>query len=148
MTGVLLQTTDEGLRNASSGVVNSFGDASGLMPAVFVTCVILFAVLGSARVYRWALNASNVFTASLAYAAKGVVTAVFLAATLGPLYYLSTLDSQVQWLALKALGGLIVAYALLVLLGALGEAGWTLLNNRHEDVTGHTLSDKLSTEDD
>jgi hypothetical protein len=133
------------LVNASSGLAGT-NSAGSLLAVGGVVILLVLGIVGSQTVYRAVLAGSSRFAQSLEYAIKGVATALFLGIISAPLYLLSQLDGQSRVMAGKIIGGLLVAYGGLVVLGFIGEKAWGVLNRRHERATGHTLSERLATD--
>jgi hypothetical protein len=132
----MVGTTTVGLKNATAGMTNGFGDATPLLPLVLVVILGAVAVASSARLYRQLLRTRWGLRRAADLALKGVLTAIPLVAVALPAYVFVNADAQTQGLALRALGAMVALVGGLVVLGYAGEQLWTLIKQRHIEATG------------
>lgn len=132
--------------NATMDVTNSVGDAWSIAPVVGLVLVAVLGVLASQTLYQYAVKSGHWFGKSLGYAFKGVLTTVALGVVVAPLYALSQIPQESQVLAGKIVGGMLLAYVVLVALGYIGEQVWILLNKRHQQATGQSISQRFASE--
>lgn len=145
MSLILSTANNSTLANVSSGMAiqngfaNSFGLVGPVLLVVFATLVIglFIGMLQSLKVYDRIWRVIESFGRSVEYALKGVVTAVVIGLIVGPIYFISQMDSQTQGMVAQAIGLVIAGYVGLVALGYLGDKVWQRIVSQHEDATGH-----------
>jgi len=134
------------LANATSSLTNSVGSAWGMAPIVGLVLIAVLGILASQTLYHYAVKSGHWFGKSLGYAFKGVLTTLAIGVIVAPLYALSQIPQESQVLAGKIVGGLILAYLGLVVLGYIGEKVWVLLNKRHHEATGQSLAQRFKSD--
>lgn len=125
------------LAASSDGLMSGFASMTELLPVLLVVVAAIITIAFSQRAYRCVLNASSVFAASVEYAIKGVVTAIFIGIIALPIYLLGQTTPSQRSLVAMAVGVIIVGYAGLVVLGIIGDRIWANVVARHQEATGH-----------
>jgi uncharacterized membrane protein YeaQ/YmgE (transglycosylase-associated protein family) len=145
MNGLILlaEYNNSTINNASASITGGFGNSMQLVPPVLVVLVgalivgVMIPLLQSLTAYEWVLSAIESVGRSVNYAIKGVITAVIIGAVFGPVYYLSTVDSETQGVLLEVIAFLVGGYLGLVALGYIGDYVWQRIGDQHEAATGH-----------
>lgn len=140
---VAQQTTPE-FANASSDLASSFGSSGAVLALFLVIALVIVGLISSVQFYRWALEATGRFAASIEYALKGVLTAIVIAVFAAPFYLISTIDPGTRRTVAMAVAGLLIAYGGLVILGVIGEAAWRRIVAQHEAATGRHPLERFS----
>lgn len=118
----VIQTTPDGLANASSDVTSSFASANelgGVLIAILWVLVIM-GLLAAARNSEWfgrILDAMGVFATSIYYAIHGLAAVTSLVVLAAPVYLLATADPSTKSTVGKYAVGAVVAYAAMTVIG-------------------------------
>lgn len=141
-TAAILAANNESMQNASSGVTNSFGTPTELIPVLVLVLYAVGALLAAQFVAPWLAKSQLLSSVagralqSLHYALKGVGATAVLALVAAPVYFMATADGNTRGLALEVIGLAAAAYVVLVVLGWLADRAVTAFFDAHPEYDG------------